>query len=158
MDAESLSLPAAAALGGSPLVIRARGWSMWPSLRDGDVLVLDRSEGGRLRPGEIAAYVFLDDAETGYRLICHRVLWDSRRPDGGGIAFKGDALCRIERIEASAGYRLLGRVVSVVRNDRMIRLDGRIRSLFGLVVSFLLWPAVAVFSRGRERVRRAAHA
>ena len=115
MDAEPLSLPANAALGESPFVIKARGWSMWPSLRDGDVLVLARPDDRRLRLGEIAAHGFLDDAKTGYRLICHRVLWDSRRPGGGGIAFKGDALCQIEQIETTGGNRLLGRVVSVVR-------------------------------------------
>ena len=131
---------------------------MWPSLRDGDVLVLARPDDRRLRLGEIAAHGFLDDAKTGYRLICHRVLWDSRRPGGGGIAFKGDALCQIEQIETTGGNRLLGRVVSVVRGSRMVRLDGRVRRFLGLFVSVLLWPAVVAYSGGREMIRGAAHA
>ncbi len=70
-----------------PLVIRARGQSMWPVLRDGQELTIFPVGEEGVRVGDIVLYV------TGDQMILHRVI--RKRP--GSYLLKGDAMGSADR-------------------------------------------------------------
>jgi hypothetical protein len=107
--------------------LRARGGSMWPAIRDGDVLTLaplrggdqsrtaplhrrDESWAAPLRAGDVVAL------RCGEALVVHRVV----RCESGGVVLRGDALPREDG--AFAASAILGRVVAVRRGSRRLRL------------------------------------
>ena len=65
---------------GTPVDIRAKGYSMWPSLRDGAVVRVEPCV-GPLRPGDVVLF------ERDGRLVLHRVLRVTRTR----LLLKGDA-------------------------------------------------------------------
>jgi len=124
---------AAALLGeGQGLRFCARGASMRPFIRDGDVLDVRPVDVRRLRRGDV---VLFRDGED--RLLAHRVVRVSR----AGLATQGDALARSDGVIEYD--RLLGRVCSVERGGRQIAVGGRWRR----------WSALLFL--GFRRARRA---
>lgn len=92
---------------GRSATLRARGGSMWPAIRDGDVLTLSPLGGAApLRRGDVVAL------HCGGALVVHRVV----RCEPGGVVLRGDALPREDG--AFAVSAVLGRVVSVQRGSR----------------------------------------
>lgn len=79
-------------------VLRARGGSMWPSVRDGALL---RVRAARPAAGDIAVL------KVGDALVCHRVLAIGPRH----VTVKGDALTRAETYRVPRDAQVLGRVV-----------------------------------------------
>jgi phage repressor protein C with HTH and peptisase S24 domain len=117
---------------GHRATLRARGGSMWPAIRDGDVLTLAPlragDEGGppAVRPGDVVAL------RCGEALVVHRVV----RCEGGGVVLRGDALPREDG--AFAASAILGRVVAVRRGSQELRLGrGALAPLQRLVLRAL---------------------
>ena len=119
---------------GHSLRFKARGRSMAPFVRDGDILTIAPASGQDLRAGDIAFY-----AATGGKVVAHRVLrrW---RQDGG--------LVLLTRGDASAGYgerigsgQVMGKAVTVQRGGREQRLDTFARRAAALATLNLLWLA-----------------
>jgi len=67
---------------GSAVQLRAIGGSMWPSIRDGAVLLIEPRSGRPLRVGEIAC------AESESRLVMHRIV----ELHGDVVITRGDTL------------------------------------------------------------------
>jgi hypothetical protein len=99
--------------GGEPLRIKARGSSMLPFVRDGDVALVTPIVPASIAIGDIVCY-----ETTPGRLLLHRVI----RRDGERFAMKGDALHYTEVVERT---QLLGKVVGLERRGRLKRLDTR---------------------------------
>ena len=131
---------------GARFRFRARGFSMFPSILDGDVVTLSPLRGGPARFGEVVAFVHPDTR----RLVVHRVI--GRR--GTCYAVKGDnafapdavvpwadALARVTRVERAGTATSLGlgpeRVVIALLSRR------------GPVFSFLrpLWRVARAVAR-----------
>jgi hypothetical protein len=98
---------------GERLRIKARGGSMLPFVRDGDVAHVMPSAGREIRVGDVICY----ETPPG-GLILHRVV----ERDRDRFVAKGDALAFTEAIDRQ---HLLGRVVAVERRGRVRRLDTR---------------------------------
>ncbi len=120
-QAEELSLSGPALLDlmgavlskGLPLRFRAKGWSMTPFIRDGDVITVSPFNQNRPRLGDVVAF---KRPETG-NLIVHRIvsLQDgSVHILGDSIPDKPDGIIPIEA--------LLGQVTRVERDGRRLRL------------------------------------
>ena len=96
---------------GVPLRFRAKGWSMAPFIRDGDVISVAPLGPALPGLGEVVAFVH---PEIG-KLVVHRVV--ARR--GGGLLIQGDNLPG-----AADGLvpreNLLGRVTAVQRGGRKV--------------------------------------
>lgn len=125
---------------GLPVSLRARGGSMWPFLRDGDVLtVLPLDRPARL--GEVLA------VRRGDELVVHRAV----RVRGRFAELQGDALSRSDGSFAAAD--LLGRVVLLRRGAK----SHAPATLFPLLAAPLLrlWLrfARAALQR-RDKIRR----
>jgi hypothetical protein len=100
---------------GKPFRFRARGLSMSPFIKDGDVLTMAPLAGGALRTGDIAAF---PHPATG-RVTVHRVV----RERAGLYDLKGDNADEVE--QGLARERILGLVVRVERDGATVRLGGR---------------------------------
>ena len=97
------------------VTIKAGGLSMAPVIRDNDAVILEKTDTGSIRRGDII--LFGKDS----RLIAHRVI---RRSDCSGkteFLTKGDAAFDFDG--TIAADRVLGKIISVARNNRTVFLD-----------------------------------
>ena len=96
---------------GVPFRFRAKGFSMSPFIREGDVITVSPLAGRPLGLGEVIAFI---SPET-MRLVVHRVV--GRQGDGWILA--GDNVRRADGLVELDN--LVGRVTSVQRNGRPVR-------------------------------------
>lgn len=98
---------------GVPFRFCARGWSMAPFIRDGDVITISPLGNGPPRIGDVVAFV----RPGAGNLVVHRVV--ARR--GSGSLIQGDSLG--ERTDGIIpAENLLGQVTRVERNGHDVRL------------------------------------
>lgn len=126
---------------GRPFRFRARGASMSPLIKDGDVVTIAPPGGAGPRPGEIVAFVH---PATG-NIAVHRLV----RRAGGRFAARGDNADVEDGTLPSD--RILGVVTSVERGGRKVGPSGR-RS--GPALAFL--SRTGWLDRGLALVRRLA--
>ncbi len=119
---------------GHSLRFRARGASMRPFLRDGDLLHVQPVSLPAIRRGDVVL------CRAGDHLVAHRVI-NIRREHGQFILIvQGDALAYPDgRIFPD---QVLGRVVTVERDGRPIRMDTLLQRHLGLA-----WMTLAPFIR-----------
>jgi len=116
---------------GNRIRFRARGRSMSPLIRDGDVLTVEPARLGDLRVGEVALH------RIGERqVVAHRVV-GCRAEDGRRVlTTRGDSVLgapdRVSEVD------VLGRVIERERNGRVVRLNGWLRRLGGRLLVPLL--------------------
>jgi signal peptidase I len=102
---------------GKRLRFRAKGGSMHPFIRNGDLLVVEPAGGSAVRLGEVAFY----RTENG-GIAAHRVVGKRGRGGREFLATKGDAVRGTSHAVASS--EVLGRVVAIEREGTEVRLDG----------------------------------
>jgi hypothetical protein len=115
---------------GKKLHFRARGVSMGPFIRHGDVVEIQAVDPARVRHGDV---ILFQDREG--HVFAHRVLRLVRADEREVLITKGDALAQCDG-PVSTG-QLLGRVMAVERGRRRIRLDR-----FPLRFLGLLWTGL----------------
>jgi signal peptidase I len=133
---------------GRPLRIKARGVSMLPFLRDGDVTFVMPAAGTEIGVGDVICY---EMPPAG--LFLHRVIERTR----DRFVTKGDALRFTEVVDPG---HILGKVVAVQRRGHVKRLDTRIarwRNRAIAVVSPLV-PSLVSLAVPVRRIARAARA
>lgn len=96
-------------------MVRYRGISMYPTLRDGELLRLEPLGATLPRAGDVIVFA---GAHPGHQII-HRVL----RRQGGAVVTRGDNNDRIDRL-APLPAAIRGRVVSVCRAGRDLPVAG----------------------------------
>ena len=136
---------------GHELRFRARGSSMFPLVRDGDILGVQPIGGTALRAGEIALY-----RSSGHGIVVHRVVGMLTQVEEDILLVKGDAAKAPDpQVPAS---RVLGRVVSIERHGRRSSsgswTSGRVASLYARVYRLRRWVDGALKEawRGLRRV------
>ena len=131
---------------GGEIILRARGMSMRPAIRDGEEV--------RLRPlgshppgvGDIVL------ARTPEGAALHRVIAVAR--GSARVRLKGDGLQRADAyLPISA---LLGRADAVRRGHRRVRIDTPWRRRMGLLISLYLAPRAPLRTLARRLVRAAS--
>lgn len=124
---------------GVPFRFRARGGSMSPFVRDGDVVTVEPAAAAPVRTGDIVAFV--DPASR--RLRVHRVA----ATRGGAFLLKGDNVEVPDGMVQRDG--ILGRVVRVERDGSPVRLGT------GLERGLIAWLSRAgCLARARRVYRR----
>jgi signal peptidase I len=102
---------------GSSVRFEARGWSMHPAVRDGDVLLVGPVSMAALRTGDIVL------CRTGpERLVVHRILGRRRRHGAQQFLLKGDRCSDPDGWFSGEG--LLGRVTGIERGGRFTTSEG----------------------------------
>ena len=120
---------------------RAKGWSMSPFVKDGDVITVSPLRGREPRTGEIVAFLH---PKSG-RAAVHRVV----RTASGTFFLRGDNSADAEG--PVSGERILGVITEVVRDGKRVKgLQGH----RGAVIAFLSRSGGLV--RARELFRRLA--
>ncbi|NTU50885.1 MAG: hypothetical protein HGA94_00380, partial [Candidatus Aminicenantes bacterium] len=124
---------------GKAFRFEARGASMHPVIRDGDIVTVRHLAGGGPRTGDVVAFVH--PVTGGVRI--HRVVGAG----GTGYLLKGDnALCEDGAVARDA---LLGRVARIEREGRTVLLGPALRSSLLARLSRSSW-----FTRLARRARR----
>ena len=115
-DVDFAELSAQILLQGGSFQFRARGSSMTPLVRDGDLLTIAPVDAAGLQIGDVALYRMPRD-----RIVAHRVV--GRTIQGGELVFemRGDARLASDRLVPADC--ILGRAVRLQRGDRSRRLD-----------------------------------
>jgi phage repressor protein C with HTH and peptisase S24 domain len=128
---------------------RAKGWSMSPFIKDGDVITIEPVRPGEPRAGDAVAFIH----SVNGRLVVHRVV---RKIDGDCL-IQGDSASEPDGVVSSSD--ILGRVARVERNGRSVRLGmGPERRLIailtrnGLFLRFIIpaWMVVRPLFRKGE--------
>lgn len=119
---------------GSYLRFRARGESMHPFIRDGDILKVKPVEVSEIKLGDVVFY------RTERRIVAHRVIKKTFNNGKAFLVTKGDSSPSSDNPVYPED--LLGKVVTVKRNGLSLRLDGRLSRLINL-----LWVKISPFSR-----------
>jgi len=101
---------------GRTLRFRARGVSMRPFIRDGDVIEVTGREGMRLQVGTVALFEHTDGAVLAHRIVRVRNEGGERR-----VQMRGDGLMTPDGWVGVE--RILGVVTAVERNGELTRLD-----------------------------------
>ena len=124
------------------LRITARGSSMMPFIRDGDVVRITTTESTEVGVGDVVCY----EKPPG-RLFLHRVIGRN----GDGFVAKGDALAFTELVERA---HVLGKVTTVERHGRGRRLDTRTARWRNRAIAVLspLLPRLLSLALGLRRV------
>jgi len=94
---------------GAPFRFRAKGWSMAPFIRDGDVICVAPLSQAGPAVGEVVAFV---RADTG-QLVVHRVINRGRE----AYAIQGDNTPGVADVSVLR-EEILGRVIRVTRDDQ----------------------------------------
>jgi hypothetical protein len=120
---------------GKAIRFRASGSSMEPFILDGDLLVV-HPLASRVRRGDVLLY-----QSSGGKVLAHRVVRRAR--DGARLLARGDAV-RWQNEDWIDVGSVLGRVVSLERDGRVIETASRGRRWAGLAYGFMadLWHRV----------------
>ncbi len=102
--------------GGTTVHFRPSGRSMYPSIREGELITVEPVQASDVKPADIVLY----RSQRG--LIAHRVIEIASR-DASVFRLRGDASLSCD--EPVAAEQILGRVVGVKRNGRSIQLATR---------------------------------
>jgi len=124
---------------GLPFRFCARGWSMAPFIRDGDIITLSPIQSGSPGIGEIYAFVH---PEMG-KMVVHRAIAKFDK----GLLFQGDS--SLGKRDGIIPYGLLlGRVIQIERNKHRISLGLGLEryliawlSRIGFLTPIYLWLA-----------------
>lgn len=116
----------------------ARGTSMYPFIREGDVCRFVLAEPASIRKGDILLYHTPYGSLVAHR-FCHIVASDHQLQ----YLCKGDS--NLAHDEAIAMEQLLGKMAWIKRNGRIIRVTGLAASMWGRAV--LLFPMISLFVR-----------
>src|SRR3954452_473339 len=117
----SLSTLAAEALAqGVAVRFRATGDSMYPTIRDGEVIRVAPVAVDRIGVGDILLY----RAKGGVRLLAHRLVAISETPGGRRFHLRGDAKGGCDAPLPAA--EVIGRVETVTRRGVEVRVQGRL--------------------------------
>lgn len=95
--------------------VQVAGWSMFPVVRPGDVLIVDHTGRSEVVPGDIVLFT------REQRLFAHRVVANG----GSGMLTRGDAMPAPDPPVGES--ELLGRVSSIVRGGKCIMPRGTSR-------------------------------
>lgn len=131
---------------------QAKGWSMRPFIRDGDLITVSPPWNSPVRVGDVVLYKNTDE-----RVIVHRVIRKTKTEGGLVFFIKGDAtLGQPEEVHTKS---VLGRVSAIDRNGQEKRLDTKLHRTIGLIFARLyafshwIYPIGSIVKHGGRRLR-----
>jgi signal peptidase I len=131
---------------GEALRFRAKGASMRPFIRDGDLVEVRPIGATSVRRGDVVLFRAEGGRALAHRVV--RVVGDDRRE---ALVTKGDSITWCDG--PISREQVLGRVVAVERDGRRIGLGGGLQRIVGLLWMGL-WPVVRRLRSAARVVRR----
>ena len=117
------------------LRFRARGASMYPFIRDGDVIEVQPIDASAVRCGDVVLCQWPNG-----RVVAHRVIQVCQKKGEEMLLIQGDAVTCPDGF--ISGEQVLGRVVAIERRGKRIERGGVLQQLMGM-----LWVELSPFSR-----------
>ncbi|MDP2924714.1 MAG: S24/S26 family peptidase [Candidatus Omnitrophota bacterium] len=111
----------------SSLCMQATGDSMWPFIREGDSISFKIVNFKNIRTGDIAVYIKNKNIPL---IISHRII---KKTDDALIIKSDGALFHYDIIHEDA---LIGRLKSITRDGKSIRLDNRIHDILNKIIAW----------------------
>jgi signal peptidase I len=136
---------------GDKLRFRARGASMHPFIRDGDIIEVKPTEASAIRLGDVIFY-----RSSRGLLLAHRVIKVSVQHGQEALVTKGDSASSLDQLVYPE--QVLGRVVAIKRRDRKIRLDRGVYHRINVVWAMLsplspwFYPVLRKAKRGVRKM------
>ena len=138
---------------GACLRFQARGGSMYPFIRDGDILEVQPMEVAEVGVGDVIFF-------RGHRgnMLAHRLVRKTQAENGETILIaRGDSASQFDR--PVRPDQLFGKVISIERRYKRVELDSGLIKLMGL-----LWAKVPLIGsrvypflgRGKRKILKAA--
>jgi signal peptidase I len=109
---------------GRSVRFRARGTSMSPLVRDGDVVLVQPVEAGSIRVGDLVFF----SQEPG-NIVVHRVIRKQAGPEGVQFTVQGDQVSRPDGVIPMS--QVYGKVVAVDRQGVRIETDRPVMRILG---------------------------
>ncbi len=127
--------------------LRAQGYSMFPTLRRGDVLNVERVEPQQVRVGDVVVMA------RGSGFVSHRVVSTGKDVEGGLLVTRGDATAVDDLPWRESD--LLGRVRHVIRNGNRIAVPSHLNAIRALVARLFCrsFPVIRAVIEVRGRLR-----
>ncbi len=119
---------------GARLRFQAHGNSMYPFIKNGDVIIVEARNGRSVGIGDIIFYRRPDGS-----LTAHRLVKINSRKDGKVLITKGDAMKNID--PPVNDTQVMGRVILIEENERKLKLNGWSGRVYGRLTAW--------FARGR---------
>jgi signal peptidase I len=110
---------------GASVRFKARGFSMHPFIKDGEVVTVSPVTGGRLYAGDVVAFCHPDSG----RLVVHRII----KKNAQGFILRGDNCAEADGLVPAAS--IVGLVTEVGGNSRIIWPGWRPERLFPALLS-----------------------
>ncbi|MFC1674573.1 S24/S26 family peptidase [Candidatus Omnitrophota bacterium] len=108
----------------------ARGFSMWPFLKERDKLLVKKTPLSRLEVGDLVLH------RSNSSLVCHRLVRKSKSNGQCSIYTRGDASW--SQPEAINQERVLGKVIGVMKENRIAYVDGVGQRLINRIILLIL--------------------
>ena len=129
------------------LRFRARGGSMYPFVRDGDILEVEPVDASAIRVGDVIFFL----TALG-RALAHRVIKKRAEKDEVMLVTKGDQASASD--QPISAKDVLGRVTSIEREGRNIRFDRGLTRWMGVLYAGVspFSPLIYSFIRSAKRM------
>jgi phage repressor protein C with HTH and peptisase S24 domain len=115
------------------IVFNVSGTSMFPLIREGDILLAEKRGAVSFSWGDILLY------ETGGKFFAHRLIWKFRN----AYLMKADTHFSFERINKE---QIKGKVEALARNGRVIDLVAPLNKVFSVFLAVFLFPVSFVYN------------
>lgn len=124
------------------VTVKAIGDSMWPFIREGDMVVLKKCNIGDLSIGDIVVYTN-KNSDT---LVSHRVVKKIKE----GVFSKGDGW--LSRCDIVNKDNLIGRLIRIIRKDKILDLDSSLYKGLNRIIAWMsLRVPLVLFIRSSSR-------
>jgi hypothetical protein len=129
---------------GHAVRFHADGWSMHPTIRCGETIVVEPIGNAPVRTGDVLLY------RNGHAVIAHRLVLIAESSDGrSSLTLRGDAADSCDAPIVMG--QVLGRVVAVERRGRIVTL-GQLKGIYSPVLARMLRRARLARARVAERI------
>jgi hypothetical protein len=121
-------------------VMRVTGSSMRPFIRSGDYVLIKRCVLNESLIGNVVA-LFLEGGNGKNDILCvHRLVWKNIYKTNTQFVMKGDSVSSIGRVRIGRDGEFIGKVISIIRDNRIISTENCWDNLIKLFISLCLIP------------------
>ena len=123
-----------------------KGFSMWPFLKDGQKVLVNKIAPPEFRCGDLVLYRVAD------KLICHRLLRREKK-DGNWLFYcRGDA--SVAGGDQISEKMIEGKVAAVVSGEKAVNLETRWQRLWAMGILLLLAPLLAFLNEIYQKLKK----
>lgn len=118
-------------------VLQIKGASMYPFIKDGDYIVIKQCPISQTRNGDVLAV----SRQWSENKVCvHRLVWNNNNNGQITLLLKGDNISSFDKMDIGMDNEFLGKVVGIMKDEKLISSESRWLNLIRLLISFCLIP------------------